>query len=168
MRIGIVSDTHGVLAPRVLEGLTGCDVIVHAGDVGAAAVLRALRTAAPEVLAVRGNNDVPRKWEGSRGELEALPNEVVFEAPGGTVVVVHGHRVLPARDRHARLRALHPAARAIVYGHSHRRVLDLEETPWVINPGAAGRARTFGGPSACILTAGPRRWRVEALTTSSL
>jgi hypothetical protein len=163
MRIGILSDTHGVLDPRILEGLTGCAVILHAGDVGSSAVLRALRQASPRVLAVSGNNDVASKWEGSRGELEALPSEVVLEAPGGTVVVVHGHRVLPARDRHARLRALHPAARAIVYGHSHRRVLDLEETPWVINPGAAGKARTFGGPSACILTARPRRWRVEAL-----
>ena len=164
MRIGIVSDTHGVLDSRVLEGLIGCDVIVHAGDIGAAAVLRELRMAAPEVLAVRGNNDVAGKWEGNRRELATLPNEVVLAAPGGHVVVVHGHRVLPARDRHARLRALHPEARAIVYGHSHRRVLDLEETPWVINPGAAGKARTFGGPSACILTVGPRRWRIEALT----
>lgn len=163
MRIGIVGDTHGVLDPRILDALAGSDVIVHAGDVGAAAVLQALAGAADRVLAVRGNNDVASKWAGSRRALDALPASVELDAPGGSLVVVHGHGVLPAKRRHERLRALHPNARAIVYGHSHRRVLDLDATPWVINPGAAGKARTFGGPSACILVARPRRWTVEAV-----
>lgn len=163
MRIGIVGDTHGVLDPRILDALAGSDVIVHAGDVGAAAVLRALAGATERVVAVRGNNDVASKWTGSRRALDGLPESVELDAPGGSLVVVHGHRVLPAKRRHARLRALHPNARAIVYGHSHRRVLDLDSTPWIINPGAAGKARTFGGPSACILVAGVRRWTVRAV-----
>lgn len=167
MRIGIVSDTHGVLDPRIQGALVGCEAICHAGDVGSAAVLVALRSLGPRVIAVGGNNDVAGKWEGSERMLEALPDEAELEAPGGRLVVVHGHRVLPASRRHERLRALHPGARAIVYGHSHRRVLDLEPTPWVINPGAAGTARTYGGPSACILTARPRRWDVEALVFES-
>lgn len=163
MRIGILSDTHGVLDPRILDALEGSDAIIHAGDVGAASVLRELAGVTDQVLAVRGNNDVASKWRGRRRALESLPEALELDAPGGVIAIVHGHRVLPARHRHQRLRELHADARAIVYGHSHRRVLDLDCTPWVINPGAAGKARTFGGPSACVLVARPRRWTVEAL-----
>jgi uncharacterized protein len=63
--------------------------------------------------------------------------------------------------RHARLRAAYPSARAIVYGHSHRLVVDDALTPWVLNPGAAGRARTYGGPSCLVLEANVRSWHVE-------
>jgi putative phosphoesterase len=163
VRIGILADTHGVLDPRILEALDGTDVILHAGDVGSAAIVRSLQSAADRVLLVRGNNDVPSKWSGSERTLDALPTNIELDAPGGVIAVVHGDRVLPAKHRHQRLRELYPHARAIVYGHSHRRLLDLEETPWVINPGAAGKARTFGGPSACILSAGLRRWSVETV-----
>ncbi len=163
MRIGIVSDTHGALDPRILEAVARCDALVHAGDVGSDAVLDALRAVNDDVTAVLGNNDVRSKWVGTPASIDGLLEEATLELPGGTLVVVHGHRVLPAKRRHQRLRALHPDARAVVYGHSHRRVLDLDTSPWVINPGAAGRARTFGGPSACILTASVRRWRVESI-----
>lgn len=165
MRIGILSDTHGVLASGILEALGSCDALVHAGDVGSHEVLEAMRSVCDRVHAVTGNNDVPTKWEGPLATLRSLPAEVTLPLPGGDLVVVHGHRVLPAKRRHERLRADYPQARAIAYGHSHRRVIDRDERPWVINPGAAGRARTFGGASACLLLAGRRRWTVETVLT---
>jgi uncharacterized protein len=161
-RVGILSDTHGRLDPGVLAWLAGCDVIVHAGDVGAASVLDALAATGAEVRAVRGNNDVPGKWPPPHEPLAALPTEQRVALPGGELVVVHGDRMLPASRRHERLRAAYPDARMIVYGHSHHLVIDQESRPWVVNPGAAGRSRTYGGASACMLMAGSRTWRVTS------
>lgn len=161
--VGLLADTHGVLDGRVLDALARCEVLVHAGDVGSASVLDDLAAITPDVYAVVGNNDVAKKWIGPAHALAQLAPEHALTLPGGTLVVRHGHRVLPAGRRHERLRALHPGARAIVYGHSHRRVIDDEADPWVLNPGAAGRARTYGGPSALRLRAGPRAWRVEPI-----
>ncbi len=159
MRIAIVSDTHGAVDERVLDAVRGCDAALHAGDVGGARVLDALAQATGTLLAVRGNNDVARKWPGAdTAALEALPEEAHLPAPGGTIAVTHGHRALPARDRHRKLRERFPGARLVVYGHSHRLCIDRDAEPWVANPGAAGRARTFGGPSLLVLEAGPRGW----------
>jgi hypothetical protein len=159
-RIALVSDTHGHLDAAVLAALTAADLVVHAGDVGNAQVLEALGALAP-VAAVAGNNDAATKWPpGEADVVAALPEAIEIALAGGSLVVVHGHQWPRARQRHARLRARWPAARAIVYGHSHRRVTDTDETPWVLNPGAAGRARTYGGASWLALTVGRGRWRV--------
>lgn len=160
-RIALIADTHGVLDPRIAELVAGCDGCVHAGDIGAGAVLDALRPHGP-IIAVAGNNDTPGNWRGDPARLAALPREAVLPLPGGELVVVHGDRVLPASQRHRRLRQRYADARAIVYGHSHHLALDDDECPWVINPGAAGRARTYGGPSCVVLTADHGGWRVEA------
>ena len=159
MKIGIVSDTHGRLDPRVVEVVSGCDWIVHAGDVGDAGLLKTLADAGGKLAAVRGNNDIPSKWPaGQAAALEALPESVELDLPGGTLAVVHGHRQGAAKVRHRNLRRAFPAARAVVYGHSHRLVIDDETSPWIINPGAAGRARTYGGPSCIMLDAGANQW----------
>lgn len=160
--VAIVSDTHGFLDPRIARLVARCDVAVHAGDVGGAHVLEALAPRGGHVVAVRGNNDTEQSWQGKQRRLLAgLPAVALLELAGGTLVVEHGHRVVPARERHRRLRRRYPDARVIAYGHSHRQVCDTAGQIWVVNPGAAGRARTFGGPSALVLHAGPRRWRVE-------
>lgn len=160
-KVLILSDTHGHIDPRVLALAADCERVVHAGDIVGAGVLDALTRRCPEVAAVRGNNDTPAKWPaGEAARLAALPEVLELELPGGVLAVVHGHRQWSARDRHARLRALFPAARAVVYGHSHRQVCDLGADPWVLNPGAAGRDRTFGGPACLVLHAGPGAWRV--------
>lgn len=159
-RVGLVSDTHGQLDPRVLAWLQGCDVIVHAGDVGAASVLEALLGTGAQLRAVRGNNDVPSKWPPPHEPLHALPAEQRLALPGGELVVVHGDDVRPASRRHERLRLRYPEARMVVYGHSHRLAIDQDAPPWIVNPGAAGRSRTYGGASACVLVAGARRWTV--------
>ncbi len=164
MRIGIVSDTHGFIDPAVLTATRSCELLIHAGDIGNAEVLRALRRSGARVVAVRGNNDDRRRWPKAQAStLQRLPRESALELPGGQLVVVHGDRLLPASRRHEGLRRRYPQARAVVYGHSHRLVCDRARRPWVLNPGAAGRSRTFGGPSCLILYARPGRWELRAL-----
>lgn len=158
----LLGDTHGILDPRVLDVAEEADLIVHTGDVGGPAVLEALDATRRPWQAVTGNNDTPAKWNDPQ-RLGELPPELRIELPGGPLVIEHGHRANPAKARHAVLRARHPDARAIAYGHSHRLVVDDAERPWVLNPGAAGRSRTFGGPSCLRLFAGVRGWRVETL-----
>ncbi len=163
----LLADTHGVLDPRIAELAQDCTLAVHAGDIGASAVLETLAAAAGQVLAVRGNNDVPGKWQGAASDLAALPQNLEIALPGGILVAEHGHRH-PATGRHARLRAAYPAARAVLYGHSHRLLQDLAPAPWLLNPGAAGRARTGGGPSCLLLDAGLDQWRVTACRLQAL
>jgi len=163
VRVLLLSDTHGVLDERIAERARDNDLIAHAGDVGSAAVLAKLRALCPRVVAVRGNNDVASKWAAAeRAAMEELVGQAQIDLPGGSLVVVHGDR-FPATQRHRRLRDAFPQARAIVYGHSHRLCIDDGERPWVLNPGAAGRARTFGGPSCVELIATVRRWRAVGL-----
>ena len=164
VRVLIVSDTHGALDPRIAELASRAELVIHAGDVGSAEILEQLRPAAAggQLIAVTGNNDVPGKWpRGQRRRLRDLPETAEIAVPGGVIAVEHGHRALPASRRHERLRARHPDARLVVYGHSHRLVIDRDARPWVVNPGAAGRARTFGGPSCLVLRASTRRWQID-------
>lgn len=145
MRVLLIADTHGVLDERILERARGCDAVAHAGDIGSAEVLARLRDACAQIVAVRGNNDVAGKWlRRDHALLDALPETAVLELPGGTLAVVHGDAFSPG-VRHRRLRERFADARAVVYGHSHRLCIDEDAMPWVLNPGAAGRARTYGG-----------------------
>jgi predicted phosphodiesterase len=81
--------------------------------------------------------------------------------------VEHGHTHGHQQPSHESLRKTHPNARVIVYGHTHKQVCDKDETPWVINPGAAGATRTRGGPSCLVLTASDEQeWSIEALRFS--
>jgi putative phosphoesterase len=163
LRVLLLADTHGHLDARIATLARECDIAVHAGDVGSAAVLDALRNGGTRVIAVRGNNDVPSKWpRDDRRVLDDIDEIARVELPGGMLVATHGDRYAPS-TRHARLRAAFPDAHAIVYGHSHRLIVDDSETPWILNPGAAGRARTYGGPSCLMLEASARAWRIEAI-----
>jgi uncharacterized protein len=162
VRVAIVSDTHGFLDPRIAEVVASCDVAVHAGDIGGATVLKKLLPRQLPVLAVRGNNDTAERWDKKEKKILAqLPVETAVALPGGRLVVIHGDRVGPAPRRHARLRKIHPNARAVVYGHSHHLICDLSENPWILNPGAAGRSRTFAGPSCLLLVASKKKWQVK-------
>jgi putative phosphoesterase len=162
MRVLLLADTHGVLDARIAELAQDCALAVHAGDVGASDVLKTLAAACGRVFAVRGNNDVPGKWRGAPADLTALPETLEIPLPGGLLAVTHGHRQAAAQ-RHARLRAAHPGARAVLYGHSHRLLQDFDAPTWVLNPGAGGRARTFGGASCLVLETDPQHWRVSAV-----
>ncbi|MGK0673516.1 MAG: metallophosphoesterase family protein [Halothiobacillaceae bacterium] len=165
IRVALVADTHGALDERIAEIVASCDLAVHAGDIGSPRVLAALQPKSGRVLAVRGNNDTPLQWPcGSEGWLCELPGQVAIDLPGGILAIEHGHRALPAALRHARLRERHPDARAVVYGHTHRLVVDQGAKPWVLNPGAAGRIRTHGAPSCLVLNAGVDQWSVDIHT----
>jgi putative phosphoesterase len=157
----LLADTHGYLDPRIAAEVRNCDLAVHAGDIGGEAVYEALEPRSGIVVAVLGNNDTPgpwRDWEQSA----ARPGKIaIVDLPGGALVVVHGDRHVPARRRHALLRRHFATARAVVYGHSHHLVCDTDVLPWILNPGAAGRVRTYGGPSCLILTTTREEWRVE-------
>lgn len=168
LQVALLSDTHGIVDARIAARVTECDYAVHAGDIGSSAVLKALRPRAGQVIAVRGNNDTPSKWpRDDQLLLQGLPETALLELPGGALAVVHGHRAGAVRDRHTRLRRQFPQARAIVYGHSHRLVCDQDAPIWVLNPGAAGHVRTYGGPSCLILHVAMRCWRLETLRFNS-
>lgn len=158
--VGILSDTHGRLDERIRTIMNDCDHIVHAGDICGAAVLDALK---PKRMlhAVAGNNDYAGAWDATETDVvNALPKQIKLQLPGGLLLVEHGHR-LGNYPEHDRFRQDHADAKLVVYGHTHKRVIDQTTEPWIVNPGAAGETRTKGGPSCLILTASEDRWQIE-------
>ena len=146
MRIGVISDTHGLLRPEVLEVLSRVDHILHGGDVGKVEILTDLEALAP-VTAVYGNTD----GSALRGRL---PKVAQLQLDGFEIVVTHGDQFgSPTPDA---LVAAFPAAEIIVYGHTHRPLLELvDKTITVMNPGAAGPARFDLKPSVGIMELEP-------------
>lgn len=126
MNIGLISDTHGLLRPQALDALRGSALIVHAGDIGSAAVLEALRALAP-VLAIRGNNDI-EDW------ARSLPEVSSFEAGGQRLHLLHDLKTIRVDPRQARIRA-------VISGHSHRPKIEHRDGVLYINPGSAGPRR---------------------------
>ena len=125
-RIGVISDTHGLVRPEALRALAGADLIVHAGDVGGPEVLEALRAVAP-VVAVRGNND--------RGAwAAALPETDVVETDGRSLYVLHDLKELDLDPRAA-------GFDAVIAGHSHQPRIDRRDGVLYLNPGSAGPRR---------------------------
>ena len=158
--VGILSDSHGYLDPRVAEVVNACEVIIHAGDIFTGSVLDQL-TPARELIAVAGNNDIPAVWsEDERERVNALPQKAEIHLPGGKLVIEHGHR-LGNKPDHDQLRWDHAEARLVIYGHTHHQVIDQQESPWIVNPGASGKVRTHGGPSCLVLHADESDWVFE-------
>jgi uncharacterized protein len=125
-RIGLISDTHGLLRPEAVAFLRGSDFIVHAGDIGHAAVLEELAALAP-VTAVRGNND-KGPWAETVREVEVLQVGQVF------IYVVHNIAELD----------LDPVAagfQVVVSGHSHKPSVKEREGVLYVNPGSSGPRR---------------------------
>jgi hypothetical protein len=152
IKVGILSDTHGFLDERIADVIRQCDYAVHAGDIGKFDIIKALQPK-KETFAVRGNTDYG-------AGLDSLPDKKQIELPGGFIVVEHGHRHGGFPD-HDALRKNHAEARLIIYGHTHKRVIDIGSEPWVVNPGAAGKERTKGGPSCLVLSASETEWHIE-------
>jgi uncharacterized protein len=130
IRVGLISDTHGLLRPDALAFLRGCDYIVHAGDICDCDVLASLQKLAP-VTAVRGNND--------RGSwAEALPQQAVLRLGELQILAIHDRQELDERS-------LAKEARVVVFGHSHKPFIERQRDVLFINPGSAG-PRRFGLP----------------------
>ena len=160
--VGILSDSHGYLDPRVAEVVNQCDYIVHAGDIFNAQVLAQLKPG-KELVAVTGNNDYPAAWHPDEADIvAALPETTKLELPGGAIYIEHGHRLGNHPD-HDKLRQDHAEAKLIVYGHTHHRIIDQQAEPWVVNPGASGKVRTHGGPSCLVLHASEDEWKIETV-----
>ena len=99
-----------------------------------------------------GNNDIASKWDpNEHRRLESLPWEAALSLPGGRLAVTHVHQIESVERRHGWLRERYPDVRVVVYGHTHRRCIDRSARPWIVNPGVAGRNRTFGGPSLVVI-----------------
>lgn len=130
--LGIISDTHGLLREEARAALQGSDLILHAGDIGACAVIDELQQIAPTV-AVRGNIDSDR-W------AEELPEVVMVTINGMKFLLLHNIRDL----------TIDPAAegcRAVIYGHSHKPHNELRAGVLFFNPASAG-PRRFSLPIA--------------------
>ena len=124
--IGVISDTHGLLRPQVIEALRGMELIIHAGDIGNVEVLKTLETIAP-VTAVRGNND-HGPW------AEQIPLTNVVDYRSYSLYVLHE---LDSLD-------LDPVASefsAVIFGHSHRPSVERRHGVLYLNPGSAGPRR---------------------------
>ena len=160
-RIALVSDSHGPLHEAIAGQLEGYDCVVHAGDLGNWQSFAALSA---NFHAVRGNNDIDTKWPVSELRyLRRIPEVLNIKLRGGELVVIHGHQFPALKTRHARLREAYPQAKAILYGHSHRAVIEKSRAPWIINPGASGYKRTFGGAAYIRLTIGDNGWRLRRI-----
>jgi putative phosphoesterase len=126
LRVGLISDTHGLLRPEASAFLRGCDHIVHGGDVGDPAVLRELGAIAP-TTAVRGNND-KAAWARSLSDTELVQFGEVF------VYVIHDLAQLDLEPQTS-------GVAVVVSGHSHKPVIQESNGVLYINPGSAGPRR---------------------------
>jgi putative phosphoesterase len=151
MVIGLISDTHGLVRAEVFAALAGVERILHAGDVGSREVLEQLRTVAP-VEAVYGNVDAaddPR--------LRAL---IALRIDGLTVHVSHGHEL--GSPTPAKMLARYDAD-VLVFGHTHKALVERHGARLVVNPGAAGPRRFDLKPSVARLTIANGRADVEIM-----
>ena len=149
--IGLVSDTHGIVHDSLFEALAGVSRILHAGDVGGRSVLDALATIAP-VQAVCGNVD---PIDGR------LPDELALVAGGLSIHVSHGHEL--GSPTPAKLLSSY-SADILIYGHTHKALVERDGLRLVINPGAAGPRRFDLLPSVARLTIAGGRADVRLVT----
>lgn len=140
MRVGVISDTHGLLRPEAVRALAGVDHILHAGDVGDAGILEELRKIAP-VTAIRGNID-------RAGACAQLPATDMVELGGVTFYLLHDGKELDLDPGTARIDV-------VVSGHSHKPLIERRKGVLYLNPGSAG-PRRFSLPItlAVVLVAG--------------
>lgn len=132
MKIGVISDTHGLLRPEAIDALQGSELIVHAGDVGDPAILDRLRQVAP-TTAVRGNIDTA-SW------ARQLPLTEVVDAGGVQLYVLHQLALLDLDPRAA-------GFAVVISGHTHRPEAEERHGVLYLNPGSAG-PRRFSLPIA--------------------
>jgi hypothetical protein len=123
MKIAILSDTHGLLRPQVLEYLKNVDAIFHAGDINSQAIVDTLKQYAPLYI-VRGNND--KDW------AEALPHDLTVTLGGIKFYMIHNKKDIPSEL---------PGVNVVIYGHSHKYAQETREGVLWLNPGSCGPRR---------------------------
>ena len=126
IRIGVISDTHGLLRPQAVAALAGSDFIVHGGDIGNAGILADLAAMAP-LTVVRGNND-KGPW------AHAVPEFARLEIGNVCIHAVHDIATIDIDPRQA-------GVQIVIYGHSHRPKAEQRGPVLYLNPGSAGPRR---------------------------
>ncbi|MCF5166613.1 YfcE family phosphodiesterase [Pseudomonas congelans] len=126
MKVGVISDTHGLLRPEAIAALQGCAQIIHAGDIGSQDIVEQLTAIAPLHI-VRGNNDMDADW------AKPIADHLRFDIEGWQVLLVHDIADVPA--------LLDDSVKLVVTGHSHKPLIDWRGDTLYLNPGSAGRRR---------------------------
>jgi putative phosphoesterase len=126
VKVGLISDTHGLLRPQALAALQGCDYLIHGGDIGKPEILEALRKMAP-LTVVRGNNDTDDAWAAD------VPCEAVLRVGAVGIYITHILADVPE--------TLPSDVRVVVTGHSHKPLQQTRHGVLFINPGSAGPRR---------------------------
>lgn len=145
-KIGIISDTHGVMRPEVLEILKSCDCIFHGGDINKPEILDMIRPLAA-IYAVRGNND--GEW------AEGLAKSLRFSIEGVEFFMVHNKKDAAWNLENVRV---------VVFGHSHKYSEQMIDGRLWLNPGSCGRNRFGKEPSMAVMTVDNGSYRVEKIT----
>lgn len=126
MKTAVISDTHNLLRPEAIDALQGCDLIIHAGDIGNPDILAQLSEIAP-VHAVRGNNDLSSPW------AKDVPDLLTCTVNGWRTLLIHDIADVPAD--------LDPDIKLIITGHSHKPRIEWRGDRLYVNPGSAGPRR---------------------------
>jgi uncharacterized protein len=148
-KIGLISDTHGLLRPEALRALAGSELILHAGDVGKPEILDELRKIAP-LVAIRGNVDVD-EW------AQKLPETEIVEAEAATIYMLHDVNRIDLKPEAA-------GFHIVLSGHSHKPSDTERNGVRYINPGSAGPRRFSLPVSIARLDLSRKPWRVEFVT----
>ena len=126
MKVGVISDTHGLLRPEALAALQGCERIIHAGDIGKPEILEQLAAIAP-LYVVRGNNDQTAPW------AKLVVDHLSFDIEGWQTLLVHDIADVPA--------LLDADTKLVITGHSHKPRIEWRGERLFLNPGSAGPRR---------------------------
>lgn len=143
MKVGVISDTHGLLRQEVLEILRNCDCILHAGDINNQGILEELGRIAP-VYVVRGNND--EEW------AEHLTYDLTVQLEGLKIFMVHNKK---------EIQNLPPDADMVIFGHSHKYFEQVIDGKLWLNPGSCGKRRFGQEISLAVLTIEGGNYRVQ-------
>ncbi len=141
--IAVLSDTHGLLRPEVLDRIAGCDVIIHGGDINKPAILDELKQLAP-LYVVRGNND--KEW------AEGMPETLTFQIEDVHFFTVHNKKFVP-KDL--------PGIDIVVFGHSHKYFEETIDSRLWLNPGSCGKRRFDQEITFAIMTIDGKAVQVE-------
>jgi putative phosphoesterase len=153
MRIGIISDTHGLFRPEAQRALQGVQLILHAGDVGAPEILTQLKLIAP-VFAVRGNMDT-QPW------AQELPLTTVVETSGCHFFVLHNLHDLDLKPQAA-------GFGAVISGHTHQAGQHYDGGVLYLNPGSAGPRRFQLPVTLALLEITKKPWKAEIVPLVAL
>lgn len=151
MRIGLISDTHGLLRPEAVAALQGCAQIIHAGDIGKPQVLDGLRVIAP-LEAIRGNIDTA-DW------AQVLPERLDLRIGGLTLHVLHDLKQLD-------IDPLAAGVEVVIAGHSHKPKVERRDGVLYVNPGSAGPRRFSLPISLALLELNDGQAQVELISLS--